>query len=61
MFTSMKRIARVHPFAKGMGIAAPHTGIGRAAALAQPADSAAAPIVLLSPRIAARSEQTDEQ
>ncbi|MEU1311035.1 peptide deformylase [Streptomyces cinnamoneus] len=60
LFAAMERIARVHPFAKGMGIAAPQIGIGRAAAIVQPADPAAA-IVLLNPRITTRSEETDEQ
>ncbi|WP_053675953.1 peptide deformylase [Streptomyces sp. WM4235] len=32
LFSSMERIRRVHPFAKGMGLAAPQIGIGRAAA-----------------------------
>ncbi|MFI2077382.1 MULTISPECIES: peptide deformylase [Streptomyces] len=61
LFASMERIARVHPFAKGMGIAAPQVGIGRAAAVVQPADPAAAAIVLLNPRITAPSEEMDEQ
>ncbi|MFI9311468.1 peptide deformylase [Streptomyces triculaminicus] len=61
LFASMERIARVHPFAKGMGIAAPQIGIGRAAAVVQPADPTAAAIVLLNPRITARSQEMDEQ
>ncbi|TVL87552.1 peptide deformylase [Streptomyces sp. SAJ15] len=61
LFAAMERIARVHPFAKGMGIAAPQVGIGRAAAVVQPVDPAAAPIVLLNPRVTARSEEMDEQ
>ncbi|MGW2597130.1 peptide deformylase [Streptomyces klenkii] len=61
LFASMERITRVHPFAKGMGIAAPQIGIGRAAAVVQPADPAAASIILINPRVTARSEATDEQ
>ncbi len=61
LFTSMERIGQVHPFAKGMGIAAPQIGIARAAAVVQPADPAAPTIVLLNPRITDRSDETDDQ
>ncbi|WP_406482534.1 peptide deformylase [Streptomyces sp. NBC_01615] len=61
LFASMERIAQVHPFAKGMGIAAPQIGIGRAAAVVQPPDEGAGAIVLLNPRITAVSDDTDEQ
>ncbi|MEH6375878.1 peptide deformylase [Streptomyces sp. KLMMK] len=61
LHASMERVARVHPFAKGMGIAAPQIGVGRAVALVRPANSTAEAIVLFNPRITARSEETDEQ
>ncbi|MCC3769383.1 peptide deformylase [Streptomyces sp. UNOC14_S4] len=61
LFAVMERIARVHPFAKGMGIAAPQIGIAREAAVVRPADPAATAIVLLNPRITARSQEMDEQ
>ncbi|MFJ1758602.1 peptide deformylase [Kitasatospora sp. NPDC088134] len=61
LFTTMERIGQVHPFAKGMGIAAPQIGIGRAAAIVQPAEPGAPAIVLLNPRITDRSSETDEQ
>ncbi|MGA4933140.1 peptide deformylase [Streptomyces incarnatus] len=60
LFAAIERIGQVHPFAKGMGIAAPQIGIARAAAVVMPADDAPA-VVLLNPRIADRSEETDEQ
>lgn len=42
LFTAMERIGQVHPFAKGMGIAAPQIGIARAAAVVQsPGDAPA--------------------
>ncbi|WP_241846999.1 peptide deformylase [Streptomyces sp. CB02414] len=44
-----------------MGIAAPQIGIGRAAAVVQPAEPEAGAIVLLSPRVIAASQETDEQ
>ncbi|MFF0131030.1 peptide deformylase [Streptomyces mirabilis] len=61
LFAAMERIGRVHPFAKGMGLAAPQIGIGRAAAAVQPPDPDAPAIVLLNPRITERSEDADEQ
>lgn len=36
LFSAMERIGQVHPFAKGMGLAAPQIAIGRAAAVVQP-------------------------
>lgn len=54
------RIATVHNFAKGMGLAAPQIGIGRAAAIVYPPGEQA-PIVLLNPTVTAASEETDEQ
>ncbi|MFE6779065.1 peptide deformylase [Streptomyces sp. NPDC057702] len=60
MLAAMERIGQVHPFAKGMGLAAPQIGIGRAAAVVQPPGDTSA-IVLLNPRITDRSSETDEQ
>ncbi|WP_053695876.1 peptide deformylase [Streptomyces sp. NRRL F-5755] len=60
LFAAMERIGQVHPFAKGMGIAAPQIGIGRAAAVVQPPGDAPA-IILLNPRITTGSDETDEQ
>ncbi|MEU1330180.1 peptide deformylase [Streptomyces sp. NPDC005865] len=60
LFAAMERIGQVHPFAKGMGIAAPQIGIGRAAAVVQPPGDAPA-IILLNPRIIDCSSETDEQ
>ncbi|MFE7297506.1 peptide deformylase [Streptomyces sp. NPDC057579] len=60
LFAAMERIGQVHPFAKGMGIAAPQIGIARAAAVVQPPGDTCA-IILLNPRITASSEATDEQ
>lgn len=60
LFAAMDRIGQVHPFAKGMGIAAPQIGIARTAAVVQPPGDAPA-ITLLNPRITHRSEEMDEQ
>ncbi|RSS13966.1 peptide deformylase [Streptomyces sp. WAC08401] len=61
LFTSMERIAGVRTFAKGMGIAAPQIGIGRAAAVVQPAEPGAGATVLLNPQVIAASQETDDQ
>jgi peptide deformylase len=61
LFAAMERIGQVHPFAKGMGIAAPQIGIARSAAIVQPAGPDTPAIVLLNPRITERSEDADEQ
>jgi peptide deformylase len=61
LFASIERIARVHSFAKGMGIAAPQLGIGRAAAVVQPPEEGADAMLLLNPRVTAASEESDEQ
>ncbi|MFI8928724.1 peptide deformylase [Streptomyces sp. NPDC053474] len=60
LFAAMDRISQVHPFAKGMGIAAPQIGIGRTAAVVQPSGVAPA-VILLNPRITDRSDEMDEQ
>ncbi len=60
LFAAMERIGQVHPFAKGMGIAAPQIGISRAAAVVQPPGAAPA-IILLNPKITDHSEEMDEQ
>jgi peptide deformylase len=61
LLATMGPIGRVHPFAKGMGIAAPQIGIARAAAVVQPPGPGAPVIVLLNPRIIAHAADTDEQ
>lgn len=60
LFAAMERIGQVHPFAKGLGIAAPQIGIGRTVAVVQPPGDAAA-IILLNPRITGHSDDADEQ
>ncbi|THA38141.1 peptide deformylase [Streptomyces sp. A1547] len=61
LFAAAARISEVHPFAKGMGIAAPQIDVDRAAAIVQPAEAGADPIILLNPRIVSHSDETDEQ
>ncbi|MFJ7063347.1 peptide deformylase [Streptomyces microflavus] len=61
LYDAMERIGQVHPFAKGMGLAAPQIGIGRAVAAVQPPGRDTPAIVLLNPRITETSEEADEQ
>ncbi|MFB9902883.1 peptide deformylase [Allokutzneria oryzae] len=56
---SMERVSQVHTFGKGMGIAAPQIGIGRAAALVRTPDGEM--ITLLNPRVIDESAETDEK
>ncbi|MEV0846951.1 peptide deformylase [Streptomyces sp. NPDC049954] len=56
---AMDRIGQAHPFAKGMGLAAPQIGIGRAAAAVRPPGDAPS-LVLLNPRITGGCDETDE-
>ncbi|WKE69761.1 peptide deformylase [Streptomyces sp. WP-1] len=60
LFAAMERVGQVHPFAKGMGIAAPQIGIGRAAAVVQPPGDGPS-VILLNPKITDCSDETDEQ
>ncbi|MGH8934093.1 MAG: peptide deformylase [Egibacteraceae bacterium] len=57
----LDRLAAVHVFGKGMGLAASQIGIGRAAAIVRPAGDSAEPIVLLNPRVVGGSDEADEQ
>ncbi|SCL15323.1 peptide deformylase [Micromonospora rhizosphaerae] len=57
----LARLDELHPFSKGVGLAAPQLGLGWAAALVRPADRAAEPIVLLNPRVVDSAAETDEQ
>jgi hypothetical protein len=53
------RVAEVHIFGKGLGIAAPQIGIDRAAVIVRPPGGDS--ITLLNPRIVEESAETDEQ
>ncbi|MFI7588780.1 peptide deformylase [Spongisporangium articulatum] len=57
--SSMDRVAAVHEFKKGMGIAAPQIGIGRSAAIVQTPEGDH--IVLINPRVIDESRTTDKQ
>jgi peptide deformylase len=61
LLAAMQRVREHHVFGKGMGLAAPQIGVGRAAAIVQPAGDDADPIVLLNPRVIDQAAKTDEQ
>jgi peptide deformylase len=54
-----ERVAEVHTFGKGMGIAAPQIGIDRAAAVVRPPGGGL--VTLLNPLVIESSPETDEQ
>ena len=59
LVSSLERVSQVHNFVKGMGLAAPQIGIGRAAAVIRTPGGET--ITLLNPRICDQSAETDEQ
>lgn len=59
LVSTLERVSQVHTFSKGMGLAAPQIGIGRAAAVVRTPDGDS--ITLLNPRIIDESTETDEQ
>jgi peptide deformylase len=64
LFVYLDRVAAVHVFSKGMGLAAPQIGSSRAAAVVRPATGtieSIIPIIFLNPRIVGQSTDTDEQ
>jgi peptide deformylase len=59
LVATMERVGQVHAFAKGLGIAAPQVGIGRAAAVVRTPDGET--ITLLNPRVIDESGDLNEQ
>ncbi|MFK3982448.1 peptide deformylase [Micromonospora sp. NPDC050397] len=58
---ALHRLDELHPFSKGVGLAAPQLGIPWAAAVVRPPDREADPVVLLNPRVVDAARDTDEQ
>jgi peptide deformylase len=58
LHSAIERVSQVHQFSKGMGIAAPQIGIGRAAALVR--TPAGETFTLLNPRVIDESTDTEE-
>jgi peptide deformylase len=61
LFAVLDRVGALHPFSKGMGLAAPQLNLGWAAAVVRPSDPNAQPIILLNPRVLETSSESDEQ
>ncbi|MEU0553728.1 peptide deformylase [Dactylosporangium sp. NPDC006015] len=59
--TALNRIEALHPFVKGVGLAAPQLGSGLAVAVIRAADPDTEQIVLINPRVVAESSDADEQ
>ncbi|GAB2952385.1 hypothetical protein GCM10027280_45950 [Micromonospora polyrhachis] len=58
---ALTRIDELHPFSKGVGLAAPQIGLSWAAVVVRPPDRDAEPVVLLNPRVVDGAPETDEQ
>ena len=54
------RLALIYPFTKGMGLAAPQTGVARTLALVRPPDTDTI-VALLNPVVTWQSSESDEQ
>jgi peptide deformylase len=61
LFAVLDRVGALHPFSKGIGLAAPQLNLGWAAAVVRPSDRDVQPIVLLNPRVLEISAESDEQ
>ncbi|MBQ1022973.1 peptide deformylase [Micromonospora sp. C95] len=61
LVTALARLDELHPFTKGVGIAAPQLDLDRAAAVVRPPDRTVEPVVLLNPRVVDAAPHTDEQ
>ncbi|RIV34422.1 peptide deformylase [Micromonospora radicis] len=61
LIAALARLDELHPFAKGVGVAAPQFAIDRAAAVIRPPDRGAEPVVLLNPRVVDAASDLDEQ
>jgi peptide deformylase len=59
LHSALQRVSQAHVFGKGMGIAAPQIGIGRAAAVVRTPGGEI--ITLLNPQIIDQSDEQDEQ
>jgi peptide deformylase len=59
LVSTLERAGQVHNFVKGIGLAAPQIGIGRAAAVIRTPEGET--VTLLNPRISDESADTDEQ
>ncbi|MEU4557431.1 peptide deformylase [Actinoplanes sp. NPDC023936] len=61
LLTSLGRLQDLHEFSKGVGLAATQIGVPVAAAVVQPPEYDAQPVVLLNPRVVGESTDCDDQ
>ncbi|MGC9669334.1 peptide deformylase [Planosporangium sp. 12N6] len=61
LFAVLDRVVVLHPFRKGMGLAAPQINLGWAAAVVRPPEPGEPAIVLLNPKVRQTSPELDEQ
>jgi peptide deformylase len=61
LFAVLDRVGALHPFTKGVGLAAPQLNLGWAAAVVRPPGPDAEPLVLLNPRVLDASPDLDGQ
>lgn len=61
LLATLDRLDELHLFAKGVGLAAPQVGVAWAAAVVRPPERAAAPVVLLNPKVIDAAPETDEK
>ncbi|MBT8225459.1 MAG: peptide deformylase [Dactylosporangium sp.] len=58
---ALERVYNLHPFVKGIGLAAPQIGLDWAAAVVRPVGESDTVITLLNPKIVAESAERDER
>ena len=61
LFAVLDRVGALHPFSKGVGLAAPQLNLNWAAAVVRPSEPDAQAIVLLNPRVVDAAADVDEQ
>ncbi|ASW57206.1 peptide deformylase [Plantactinospora sp. KBS50] len=61
LLEALERVDELHPFSKGVGLAAPQIGLDCSAAVVRPPDRGAEPVVLLNPRVVDVGPDADEQ
>jgi peptide deformylase len=60
LFAALEHVGQLHPFVKGVGLAAPQLGLSLAAAVVRP-PGRGEPIVLVNPRVVTSSSDVDTQ
>ncbi|GGM16348.1 peptide deformylase [Dactylosporangium sucinum] len=61
MSAALDRVQALHPFVRGVGLAAPQVGDSLAVAVIRPGEPGTDQVVLLNPRLVDQSDETDEE